>query len=452
VTAALASGTGRARVLEAIDAQREELVAFLAEYVSRPSVNPGRAVPGEVGDEATCQRWLADRLRSFGVFADVELFEEADGRPNLGATLGRSGDSGLMFNGHTDTVEVTEEQRAAWRGDPWSGEVRDGQLYGRGSTDMKAGNAAFLWAAKVVGELGIPLERDVLLTVNIAEETAEADIGPLSVVRRGYTAPVIVNAEPTSLRICPAGMGWFFFRITVKGKRLHPASRYTSIWPQPYGVPIEGVDAIEKMRKLMAALSELERDWALYRRHPLVPPGDMGLCPVFIHGGAHRAAMSDSCEVEYSVVYNPGLRSEGVLDQIRATIDGVVASDTWLRENPPTIEVPVIHQILEPVDVPLDHPSVVGLVDAFRKALGREPAYGSLPGPCDANIMCEQGLPTVIFGPGDLSFGAHGTNEYVPVGQVVEACKVYASLIVDLCAPPASADGDSQSAAGASSE
>ena len=429
--------TARTRVLEAIDGQRDELIAFLQEYVSVPSINPGRAVLGsEAGDEATCQRWLVSRLESFGTFRDVELIHEVEGRPNLGATLGESGQAALMFNGHTDTVEVTEDQRAAWSGDPWSGEVRDGRLYGRGSTDMKAGNAAFFWAAKVVGELGIPLERDVYLTATIAEETAEADVGPLAVVRRGYTAPVIVNAEPTNLRICPVGMGWFFFRLTVKGKRLHPASRYTSIWPQPEGVPIEGVDAIEKMRKLMAALSDLERDWVLYDRHPLVPPGDMGLCPVYINGGAHRAAMSDFCEVEYSVVYNPGLRSDDVLAQIRAAIDGVLATDTWLRENPPEIEVPVIHQILEPVNVPLEHPAVVGLSGAFREALGRQPEYGSLPGPCDANIMCEAGWPTIIFGPGDLSFGAHGTDEYVPVDQVVDACKVYASLILDLCAAP----------------
>jgi acetylornithine deacetylase/succinyl-diaminopimelate desuccinylase family protein len=423
----------QARVLETIDAQRDELIRFLAEYVSIPSVNPGRAAPGEVGDEAPCQRWLADRLRSFGVFAAVDLWEEVEGRPNLAATLGSSGEAALMFNGHTDTVEVTEDQREAWAGDPWSGEVRGERLYGRGSTDMKAGNAAFCWAAKVVGEIGIPLDRDVHVTASIAEETAEADVGPLSVVRRGYTAPIIVNAEPTGLRICPAGMGWFFFRVSVKGKRLHPASRYTAVWPQPHGVPIEGVDAIEKTRKVMAALSELERDWSIHQRHPLVPPGDMGLCPVYIHGGAHRAAMSDACEVEYAVVYNPGLRSGDVLAQIEAAVDGVAATDTWLREHPPQLEAPVIHQILEPVDVPLDHAAVTGLTDAFRTALGREPERGSLPGPCDANIMCEEGLPTVIFGPGDLSFGAHGTNEYVPVDQVVEACKVYATLILDRC-------------------
>jgi acetylornithine deacetylase len=73
------------------------------------------------------------------------------------------------------------------------------------------------------------------------------------------------------------------------------------------------------------------------------------------------------------------------------------------------------------------------LASAYREALGTDPQYGSLPGPCDANIMSEAGATTIIFGPGDLTMNAHGANEYVPVQHVIDACKVYASLMVDCC-------------------
>ena len=421
-----------------IDGERDALISFLQRYVSIPSVNPERAAPGEAGDESRCQEWLASALRDFGTFSSVDVWESAPRRPNVAATLrGSGGGAALMFNGHTDTVEVTLDQRADWTGDPWSGAVSGGRLYGRGATDMKAGNAAFLWAAKVVAESGAPLARDVLLTVNVAEETAEAAVGPESVLARGYAAPVIVNAEPTNLRICPATMGWFFFRLSVAGKSLHPAGRYACIYPRAEPGPPAGVDAINKMRKLMDALTDLEQDWGLYQQHPLMPPGGMNLCPVYLRGGSHRAAMSESCVAEYAVVFSPALRSGEVIRQIQAAIDGVAVRDTWLREHPPRIEVPVIHQILEPVNLPLDHPGVAGLRAAFIDALGRAPELGCLPGPCDANIMNEKGHPTVIFGPGDLSWGAHGTNEYVPTDQVIAACKVYAGLIVDLCGGPA---------------
>ncbi len=417
-----------------IDQQANELLQFLQQYVAHKSVNPGRGTPEDPGEEESCQRWLAGELGRMDCFDKIDLWADVPGRPNLAAVMtGRTGRPGLMFNGHTDTVEVTPLQREKWIGDPWSGEIRNGSLYGRGSTDMKSGNAAFLWEAKVLSELGMSLRDDLILTFSIGEETGEADIGPLSVLRRGYRAPFVVNAEPTNLRVCPATVGWFFFKITVLGKGLHPASRYAAVYPSREPLSLPSIDAIEKLRKIMDALTLVERDWALHQRHMFMPPGGMNMCPVYLHGGNLRASMPEQCEVVYAVVYNPALRSDEVMQQIRAGIDGVVASDTWLREHPPVIEVPVIHQVLEPVNLPLEHPAVQKLAAAYRDALGMNPEFGSLPGPCDANIMGEDGVTTVIFGPGDLGMNAHGANEYVPVEQVIDACKVYASLIVDCC-------------------
>ena len=424
----------RQRVLAAIDEQRADLLRFLQEYVAQKSVNPGRGTPDDPGEEETCQRWLVERLQNFGMYDEIDIWEEVPHRPNVAAVLkGKRGQAGLMFNGHTDTVEVTTAQREKWIGDPWSGEVRNGNLYGRGATDMKGGNAAFLWAARVIRELGIELSSDLILTCSIAEETAEADIGPMSVIRRGYRAPIVVNAEPTHLAVCPATMGWFFFRIATEGKGLHPASRYAAIYPSKEPLPLPGIDAIEKMRKVMDALTRLEQDWSLYQRHPFMPAGGMNMCTVSIQGGNYRASIPEKCEVVYAAVYNPGLRSAEVVRQIQEAIEGVVRSDSWLREHPPVCEVPVIHQILEPVNLPLDHDAVRKLASAYHDALGSEPRYASLPGPCDANIMSEAGITTVILGPGGLEMNAHGANEYVPVQQVIDACKVYASMMLDCC-------------------
>ena len=429
-----ATAQTKRQVFEKVDQQANDLLEFLQQYVAHKSVNPGRGTLEDPGEEESCQCWLASELKRMGCFDKIDLWADVPGRPNLAAIItGHSGRPGLMFNGHTDTVEVTPAQKESWIGNPWSGDTRDGKLYGRGSTDMKSGNAAFLWAAKVLCEMGMPLRNNLILTFSIAEETGEADVGPLSVLRRGYTAPFVVNAEPTNLRISPATMGWFFFKITVLGKGLHPASRYAAVYPAREPLPLPGIDAVEKLRKIMDALTQLEHDWSLYQRHIFMPPGAMNMSPVYIHGGNLRASMPEQCEVVYAVVYNPALRSEEVMRQIRAAIDGVVASDSWLREHPPFFEAPVIHQVLEPVNLPLEHPAVQKLAAAYREALGTEPEFGSLSGPCDANIMSEAGITTIIFGPGDLAMNAHGTNEYVPVQQVIDACKVYASLMMDCC-------------------
>lgn len=427
----------KARVLAEIDDSAEDLLTFLAEYVRQKSVNPGRATAEEPGDTRVAQEWLRDQLDAFGCFDELDLWEGAPQQPNLAAIVRSSGPGGgqaLMYNGHTDTVQVSPEQRAEWiGGDPWSGSIIDGAMYGRGATDMKGGNAAFAWAVRSLARAGYRPAADLMVTYSIGEETGEAEIGPLSVLERGYRAPLIVNGEPTNLKVAPATMGWFFFRFTIEGKSLHPAARYSAVYPQPGNSLPAGVDAVEKARVIMDALSRLERDWALYQHHPVMPPGGMNLCHVSIQGGSYRAEMPPRCEVVYAVVYNPALKGDVVLAQIQTVIDGVCQSDSWLRAHPPRIDYPVIHRVLDPVNLPLDHAAVSALKAAYRGALNREPELGCLPGPCDANIMAGEGETTILFGPGDLAFGAHGTNEYVPVQQVIDACKVYAHLIVDWC-------------------
>lgn len=419
-----------------IDATAAELLAFLSEYVQQQSVNPGRATVEEPGGTRLAQEWLRDQLAGFSCFDVLDMWDGAPDQPNIAAVVRGNGGDGqpLMYNGHTDTVQVSPEQRAEWiGGDPWSGHIADGKLYGRGATDMKGGNAAFAWAVRSLFQAGYRPASDLFATYSIGEETGEAEIGPLSVLERGYRAPLIVNGEPTNLQVAPATMGWFFFRIRLEGKSLHPAARYTAIYPRAGDAPPVGVDAVEKARKIMDALSHLERDWGLYQRHPVMAPGGMNLCHVSIQGGSYRAEMPPSCEIVYAVVYNPALTGDQVIAEIQSVIDGVVQADTWLREHPPVIDYPVIHRVLDPVNLPLDHEAVTALTGAFRSALGREPELGCLSGPCDANIMTGAGETTIIFGPGDLAYGAHGTNEFVPVDQVIDACKVYAQLIIDWC-------------------
>jgi acetylornithine deacetylase/succinyl-diaminopimelate desuccinylase-like protein len=195
------------QVLDVIDESAPQLLQFLTEYVRQKSVNPGRATLEEPGNTRDAQVWLRDQLAAFGCFDEVDLWEGAPDQPNLAAVARGRGGAGrpLMYNGHTDTVQVSPEQRAEWRGgDPWSGHIEAGNLYGRGATDMKGGNAAFAWAVRCLAAAGYRPAADVLVTYSIGEETGEAEIGPLSVLERGYRAPLIVNGEPTNMRVAPA--------------------------------------------------------------------------------------------------------------------------------------------------------------------------------------------------------------------------------------------------------
>ena len=141
----------RQKVLQQIDANKDKSLKFLQKIVSIPSVT---------GDEGAIQKYLADYLSKMGLEVDMwETDWEAlkkhpgyipvdrgyEGRPNIVATWkGTGGGKSLLFNGHTDVIPVGNGE--GWSDDPWSATIKDGNLYGRGSCDMKSGVASHIMA------------------------------------------------------------------------------------------------------------------------------------------------------------------------------------------------------------------------------------------------------------------------------------------------------------------
>src|SRR6185436_8766625 len=128
-------------------------ITLLRELVAIDSVNP-TLVPGARG-EADIARRLADELRALGLAVDVT--DVTPGRPNVVGVLdGRQSGRSLMLCGHTDTVGVTGMPK------PFTPDIRDGKLFGRGAQDMKGGVAAMVGAARSIVESG-GLERGRLV-------------------------------------------------------------------------------------------------------------------------------------------------------------------------------------------------------------------------------------------------------------------------------------------------
>lgn len=418
------------KISRALQDSQDAFLRFVSEFVQIPSEAP------KVGEAsvAECQAWLKDRLESWGWDPSwIDFWEDGPNEPNLVVKIpGRSGKAQLMLNGHADVVPVPKEEVEKWRYDPYSGKIADGCLWGRGSSDMKGGVGAFLWAAKLLIDLGYDFEHDLILTINIGEESAKPDIGVNSVLRRGYGAPLVINAEPSNLQIFRAAMGWFFFDISVMGKGTHPANRYMCVDPS---IPIEerpGADAIDKMRLIMNALTELNNAWS-ERDFSLAPLGSMNMTSVHITGGDLSAIMPVQCRTTYAVVYHPGYKSADVIQEIENCIKTVADGDEWLRVHPPVVRVPVLDPVWEPMLTDENHPGCDELEQAIRWVTGDKPQFGSFPGPCDANMIAAAGFDTLIFGPGDLSFGCHGINEFVPLEHLLKAAEVYAHMMFVRC-------------------
>ena len=83
--------------------------------------------------------------------------------------------------------------------------------------------------------------------------------------------------------------------------------------------------------------------------------------------------------------------------------------------------------------MPFDHPGVLVIADALRNVSGRDPIVETAPFVCDANFWYPLGQPSLIFGIGDPSWGTHGTNEFLPVADLIEATKLFAAITMAWC-------------------
>jgi acetylornithine deacetylase/succinyl-diaminopimelate desuccinylase-like protein len=425
-----------------VDARRGELASFLSAYIRQRSVNPGRATSAdEISGEADAQHWLARQVEEFGL-GRADMWEVAPGRPNLAWTIGPDDAGpgyGIVFNGHADTVGVSAAQRDEWDGDPFGGQIRGGRVTGRGAADMKGGIAAFAWAARALREMGVPLRRKAAFTVTVAEETAQSDLGILALIGRGYRAPAVVCAEPTDLHICPAGLGIIYFRVTVRGKSAHVASTAGSMvalsaFEAGKSDTLIGVDAITLTSGILTALRTVDERWRARPSHPLLPAGvGRSVCPILVSGGNSRAEIADECVAEFAVSFDPADDVQTAMSEIRAAIDEVTARSRWLRAHPPEIALPIVHRLLPPLLTDPAEESVRRLARPLAGQHGPEVPLGAMPGPCDANVLAEAGQRAVVFGPGRLGDGAHGSNEHVNIDDLATACWIDACMIAEFC-------------------
>jgi acetylornithine deacetylase/succinyl-diaminopimelate desuccinylase-like protein len=426
------------RVLAAVDDRADEIVAFAADFIRQPSVNPDL----EANDlaERPAQSWLRDQLAASSVFDSVDYWEVEERRPNVVAVMkGSGGGRSLTWASHTDVVPVTPEQADQWVGEgPFSGEVRDGNLWGRGASDMKGAIAAYTMATRILHDAGVRLKGDVILAQACGEESGRRDIGCNTILDRGYRSDLAIFPEPSNFRIYPTAKGELYFRLTVPGKSTHICNRHLVAQALPYGVERPGVSAIDNMLKYQLALLELERQWLLWRTNPNVDAGGMFINVNTMQAGTSLTSIPDSADATGSLLFYPDLTSDEVIAEIRATVDRVTEADYWLREHLPVLDLPLDSDsaapwVKEPVNMPFDHPGVLTISAALQSVSGREPVVETAPFVCDANFWFPLGQPSLIFGIGDPSWGIHGTNEFLPVADLLEGTRLFAAIMMAWC-------------------
>lgn len=364
-------------------------VALARILVSIPSVNPDLE-PGGAGEEEIarqCAEWLGE----WGY--EVRLGRVAEGRWNVTASRGQ-GDPVLLLNGHLDTVGVR-----GMEGNPFSGELRGGRIWGRGAADMKGGVAMLL--ATAAGLAREPWPGGCLRLALTADEE-NASLGMQVLLQEGLSAHAAVVAEPTSLAVMPAHKGFLWIEGEVRGRAAH-GSRYDL-----------GVDAIFHAARFLAALEEVQEELEARPRHPLLgrPSFHVGT----IQGGTAPSVYPHSCRF---VLERRTLPGEGPAEAMAAFHR--VFRD--LKRNTPAMAGRLRQGLFRAgTEVPLDSPLVQGLLQAVREE-GMPDKVEGMTAWVEAGCLNEAKIPAVCFGPGSIAL-AHGAVEWVAAEELALGTRI----------------------------
>jgi acetylornithine deacetylase/succinyl-diaminopimelate desuccinylase-like protein len=228
------------------------------------------------------------------------------------------------------------------------------------------------------------------------------------------------------------------------GRSAHAGWRYAQIYPQGRADAPEshGVNAIEKGMKFLQAVRELEREWALYKHHPLLPPGITTINPGVIAGGVglganglplvttNPAMIPDVCVIDFDFKFLPTETFEEVQQEFEAFVEAFAKTDPWLKAHPPRLEWHLAGIHFPPVSTATDHP-LVQVIQETRESLGLTHTLSGFVAVTDAAFYAGAGVTPVIYGPAGA--GLHSEDEYVEVASLTETAKVYAAVILRWC-------------------
>ena len=190
----------------------------------------------------------------------------------------------ILLVGHVDVVPAGDLR--TWSSPPFEPIVRDGQIYGRGSCDMKGGVVSALEAVRAIVESGIELGGEVVMVTVPSEEDGGG--GALAAIRAGFTGDMAVIPEPTRLEVVIAHAGAITFTLDVPGKAAHASTR------------LEGVSALDKVLKLLEALADDERERNESEENPLMRAIGLPYPTIIgkVHGGEWASTVLDRVVVE----------------------------------------------------------------------------------------------------------------------------------------------------------
>jgi acetylornithine deacetylase/succinyl-diaminopimelate desuccinylase-like protein len=368
---------------------------LLREIIALPSVNPA-FLPA--GDPHAGERRVAEYLAAVAAGAGLEVdFQKVlPGRSNLLVRLSpsRPPRRRILLAPHLDTVNASEEQFQPVR--------QAGRLFGRGACDTKGSVAAMLSALIEVAAGGDrPSGTEIVFAGLVDEENLQA--GSRALADSGFTADLAIVGEATRLRVVTAHKGSLWLRLETRGRSAHGSK------------PELGRNAVHQMALIVELLQTRYAAQLRRRRHALLgrPTVSVGT----ISGGSQPNIVPDFCAMTFDRRTLPGETQLTVEREIKAL----------LREA--GLRAALVDEKLAPC-LPLETDPGLPLVAHFLKVAGQRAPAG-VDYFCDASVLARGGIPSVVFGPGDIA-QAHTASEWIALSSLERAKNILARFLRSL--------------------
>lgn len=385
---------------------KNELISLIQDLVQIDSVI--RPETGNTEHKVAC--YIIDWIRRE---LDIEpiICEVAPNRENIILTID-SGHPGpcLMIEGHMDVV--SEGDKAAWKYDPFGAEIVDGRIYGRGSCDMKAGDAIALLIAKSFRRTDQPWIGKLRLGIVCDEEGMM--IGIKHLIKNGYADDVdaCLIPEPEENNLCISMKGAIRAIVRVKGKMAHGA------------MPLAGINPNTRLARIILAFEKYEKQekircgvdpylglpsitFTVIQSPPAGSPAQLNVMP------AEAIAYVD-------IRTTPAQNHDAVKTKLQSILDELSGSDPDFKAELEFIEDRPV------VSISKDEPIAAVSAQAYKDVTGKDPIWNGVPGATDGTFLSAwKNIPCIVNGPGPRHI-PHQIDEYVEIDEAYECAKIYA--------------------------
>ncbi|MDO5717835.1 MAG: M20 family metallopeptidase [Tissierellia bacterium] len=372
-----------------------ELVELLRDLVEIKSVNPP-------GLESEMMDYILNYFKSYDV--NISRIPVSDKRANLIIEIPGRNEKKIVFSGHMDVVPVSKAENTRWKSEPFSADIIDGRIYGRGSADMKGGLAAVMHSMKSILKREVKPYHTIVFAATVDEENMMT--GSKEIIKTDFLSntEIAIICEPTNLEVCNIGYGRTWSELEFIGNTAHGSQKSA------------GNNAIEMAAELMNKMDEAE-----FTKIDSEGYGNSFWQPLSINAGVEPAVVPDRCKLLIDARITPEINTNRVWQDLDKMIKKI-------KDTNPNFKVKYeVKEKREPWITNKDDKYLKNILNIIEEN-GLVPKLESFKGTTDASYFRKLGMNTIIFGPGDLSI-VHKENENLKIKDLILAAKIYLSIM-----------------------